>query len=472
MAQALLAVAAMTWLLVLARQWLNTPTVALLYLLPVGVSTALWGLPSGIAAATAAFFAFNYFFLPPYYTLLVFAPQEILDLAVFLIIAVTVSQLLGRAQASLATAQAREREARHLSDLSTALLGQVEMEDIARTIAERVLLSLPGAEVGVLLDPGKGSNRTESFLPPDAGARLHRPDLSVPIQGMRGLLGEIAVSTPRRITEGEHRLLRTYSAAAALAIERALLAAADHRARLLSQSDAFKSALLSSVSHELRSPLATIKAAVTSLLGREIDWDSEARQDLLEAVDEETDHLNLLVGNLLDSTRIEAGYLQPKRNWNVLAEIVGSVTERMRRSLHDHPLHIEVSEDLPLVPVDYVQIEQVFANLISNSTKYSAPGTTIQVRAWPLDDRWLQVRVQNEGPPVSEEDLERIFEKFHRVTATDRVTGIGLGLSICKAFVEVHGGRIWAENSPQGMAFNFTLPLAWQGAVPPAAEEA
>lgn len=471
--EALLAVGATTALLYLTRPWLNTPTVALLYLLPVGVSTALWGLPSGIAAAVAAFFAFNYFFLPPYFTLQVLQPQESIDLVVFLVVAITMSQLLGATQASLARAEAREREARHLYELSTALLGLTDLESIARTIADRVLLSLPGAKVGILLEPGKGASRTEVFLPARVSEHPGRPSLSVPIQGMRGLLGEIEVWSARggSASEDERRLLHTYGSAAALAIERAQLAAADNRAQLLAQSDAFKSALLSSVSHELRSPLSTIKASVTSLLGAEVDWDSEAKQELLEAVDEETDHLNLLVGNLLDMTRIEAGYLQPKRNWNVLADIVRSVTERMRRSLGEHQLQVEVSEDLPLVPVDYVQIEQVFANLISNSAKYSAPGSVVRIRAWQLDQAWLQVQVHNQGPAVPAEDLGRIFDKFHRVTASDRVTGIGLGLSICKAIVEAHGGRIWAENTPQGMAFNFTLPLTWEGTVPSVAEE-
>jgi two-component system sensor histidine kinase KdpD len=470
--EALLAVGATTALLYLARPWLNTPTVALLYLLPVGVSTALWGLPSGIAAAVAAFFAFNYFFLPPYFTLQVFQPQESIDLVVFLVVAITISQLLGAAQASLARAEAREREARHLYELSTALLGLTDLESIARTIADRVLLSLPGAKVGILLEPGKGASRTEVSLPARDREHPGRPSLSVPIQGMRGLLGEIEVWSPRGgATADERRLLHTYGSTAALAIERAQLAAADNRAHLLAQSDAFKSALLSSVSHELRSPLSTIKASVTSLLGAEVDWDSDAKQELLEAVDEETDHLNLLVGNLLDMTRIEAGYLQPKRNWNVLADIVRSVTERMRSSLRNHQLQVEVSEDLPLVPVDYVQVEQVFANLISNSAKYSAPGSVVRIRAWQLDQAWLHVQIHNQGPAVPADDLERIFDKFHRVTASDRVTGIGLGLSICKGIVEAHGGRIWAENTPQGMAFNFTLPLTWEGAVPSVAEE-
>ena len=467
----LVAIAATTGLLHLAQPWLSTPTVALLYLLPVGVSTAFWGLPSGIAAAVAAFLAFNFFFLPPFYTLRVLRPQDALELFVFLVVAITISQLLGAAQAGLERARAREREARHLNELTTALLGQMDLGSISRTIAERILLTLPGAEVGIILQPEGGSAGARCFLPTQARSRESRPSVSLPIQGMRGLLGEILIWEPRGRISGEvEQLLNTYGLAAALAIERAQLAAADSRARVLAQSDAFKSALLSSVSHDLRSPLVTIKASITSLLGNEVDWDTDARQELLEAVDEETDHLNMLVGNLLDMTRIEAGSLQPKRNWNVLADIVRSVTVRLRTSLRTHSLEIDVSDDLPLVPVDYIQMEQVFVNLLSNSTKYSAPGSTIRVVAAPAEGTWMRVRVLNQGPSVSPEDLERIFDKFHRVTASDRVTGIGLGLSICKGIVEAHGGRIWAENTGEGMAFSFTLPLTWGGAMPSIAE--
>ncbi len=169
-------------------------------------------------------------------------------------------------------------------------------------------------------------------------------------------------------------------------------------------------------------------------------------------------------------TRIEAGYLQPKRNWNVMADIVRSVADRMRNSLRDHQLQIDVSDDLPLVPVDYVQIEQVLANLLSNSVKYSPQGSAIKVVALPQDATWLMVQVCNQGPSVPADDLERIFDKFHRVTASDQVKGIGLGLSICKGIVEAHGGRIWAENTEEGMTFSFTLPLTREGAVPSLAE--
>ncbi|HEX9090025.1 MAG TPA: ATP-binding protein, partial [Anaerolineales bacterium] len=136
---------------------------------------------------------------------------------------------------------------------------------------------------------------------------------------------------------------------------------------------------------------------------------------------------------------------------------------RTRQQIGKHQLEVEVSGDLPLVPVDYFQIEQVFINLISNSAKYSPEGTKITIQARRVDGDRLQVAVSNQGPQVPEEHLERIFDKFHRVTAADRVTGAGLGLSICKGIIEAHGGRIWAENLKQGFAFNFTLPLSAEG---------
>jgi two-component system sensor histidine kinase KdpD len=220
------------------------------------------------------------------------------------------------------------------------------------------------------------------------------------------------------------------------------------------------------VSHELRTPLSTIKAAASSLRGKEVSWDSHARVDLVAAIDDEADHLNMLVGNLLDMSRIESGALKPKREWNILPEIIGSVLVRMKNLAAEHRLEVDVPESLSLVPVDYVQMEQVFTNLLSNSLKYAPPNTMVCIRAWQ-EDELIHVQVSNQGPQVPPEDLERIFDKFYRITAADRVTGTGLGLSICKGIIEAHGGRIWAENVSDGLAFNFTLPLEWDGTKPP-----
>jgi two-component system sensor histidine kinase KdpD len=291
--------------------------------------------------------------------------------------------------------------------------------------------------------------------------------LSVPIKAARGILGGIQVwrSAPA-ILPAEKRLLKTFASQGALALERTLFAQAESRARVLEESDRLKTSILSSVSHELRTPLSTIKAASSSLRSREVSWGSPASAELILAIDNEADHLNMLVGNLLDMSRIEAGVLKPKREWNILSEIVGSVLARMKHLAEEHRISVDVSENLPFLPVDYVQMEQVFTNLLSNSLKYAPVDTVIRIYAQVKAEN-IHVQVSNQGPSVPSEDLARIFDKFYRITAADRVTGTGLGLSICKGIIEAHGGQIWAENVSEGLAFNFILPLIWDGEYPP-----
>jgi len=462
---AVLITALTTGLLLIARNDINTTLVALLYLLPVGLSSALWGLGPGALAALASFIAFNFFFIPPYYTLLVHHTQDLVVLLVFFGVSITIGQLVGRVRKNLSEATAREHEAYRMYELSTRLAGLRQEDEIVHTLAEHSQLSFWAERVDVLIEARTGSSplyvSIDKREQPDDNVK---PTLLMPLQSPAGYWGEIRLWRPSSpFTQAEERLLQTFANQSVLALERARLSQAASRARLLEESDRFKSSLLSSVSHELRTPLATIKAAVTSLRTETVPWDSEARADLLAVVEEETDNLNQLVGNLLNMSRIEAGALKPQRSWNLLAEIASSAIDRMRKQTQKHHLETDVSDDLPLVPVDYFQIEQVFINLISNSIKYSPEDTTVAIHARRLDGGMLQVTVSNQGPPVPAEHLERIFDKFYRVTAADRVTGAGLGLSICKGIVEAHGGRIWAENLALGFAFHFTLPLSWEG---------
>ncbi|MRR10890.1 hypothetical protein EG831_12645, partial [bacterium] len=314
-------------------------------------------------------------------------------------------------------------------------------EVLAETDGKPLLVGLPGGFEG---DPHPRS----------------APVALISLQGTQRLLGEIRLwRNGRSLQPAEERLLRTFAGQAVLALERARLTASESRARILEESDRMKSSLLSSVSHELRTPLATIKASVTSLRSDDVEWEADARNDLLAAIEEETDHLNQLVGNLLNMSRIEAGALQLKRRWNVLAEIAVPAANRLRAADPDHRIEVSLPEDLPLVYVDDVLMEQVFNNLLSNSRKYSPPGTSIHVRACVQDPQTVRVQVDNQGPAVSSADLEKIFDKFHRVTAADQITGTGLGLSICKGIIEAHQGRIWAENLESGFAILFTLPL-------------
>jgi two-component system sensor histidine kinase KdpD len=457
----MLTIAAATVPLFWLRSGLNTPTVALLYVLAVGASTAWLGLISGLGAALLAFFLLNYLFIPPYYTLRILQPEGVIDLLVFLVVAVVISQLLGRAQSGMSRAQQHEQETLRLYELSTALIGQTGFEGIARTIARCAAIAFAATAVQVRLEDERKAVVAD-VLEAEGGRELAEPPrFTQEIRSGRGGLGAIRLwRPPARLSESEERLLRAFASEAALALERAQLAQSETRARILEQSDALKSALLSSVSHELRSPLATILASVTSLASPEIDWDAEARLELLATIEEEVDALNFLVGNLLDMSRIESGSLAPQRRSNSLGEIISAALSRMKRRLNGHRMSVEIPEDLPPADVDYFQIEQVFANLASNSAKYSPPGTTVRIAASIQDDRWLLVRVENQGQPVPEDHLDRIFDKFHRIYPDERITGTGLGLSICKGIVEAHGGKIWASNLPQGVAFLFTLPRA------------
>ena len=467
----ILVVAATTILLWILREFLSLRVIGLMYLLPVVLSARLWGLGPGILTALSSFLSLNYFFTPPLYTFVVHNPQDLLALFVFLIVAIVISQLLAQDQKSIAAATAREREATQLYELNLALGGLQDNQSIAQTLAEKIRETFFCERVEVVLNNSEGDSII--CASPDALiAPQKEPDLIVPLITTREQQGIVNIwRNASPFSKSEKRLLSTITGQGALAIDRAKLVQAENRAKVLEESDHLKSTLLSLVSHELRSPLVTIKASISSLNSGTIDWDSEARRELLEAVEEETDVLNQLVGNLLDMSRIEIGALKPQKKWNSLAEIVNGVVKRMHRFIRHHHVIIDIPDDLPLVPVDYVQIEQVFTNLLSNSAKYSPPDSVIRIQAHLLPDQMVLTQISNQGPHVAEESLDRIFDKFYRVTAADKVTGTGLGLSICKGIIEAHGGRIWAENARDSFIFCFTLPITWDGALPRYPEE-
>ena len=460
---AFVVIATVTALFLLLREALDVTLLALLYLIPLGLITAFLGLETGVTSALLCFLTLNYFFIEPYYTLAVHRPTDVLILIIFFVVAVVISQLVGRMQTGLAAATAREREATQLYELSTILAGLHDDHAVVQVLAKQIQALLQTEYVELIIVEAAAL----SYHLPEIPQPARPAELTVPIQSMRGMLGEIQLwRTNPIISSEEKRLLQTFASQGALALERAWLAQAESRARVLEESDRLKSVLLSSVSHELRTPLSTIKAAASSLRENEVRWDSPARTELISAIDDEADHLNMLVGNLLDMSRIESGALHPKREWNILSEIIGTVLLRMRHLVERHQIEVDVSESLPLIPVDYTQMEQVFTNLVSNSVKYAPENTKICIQAF-VEGEMLHVQVNNQGPQVPVEHLERIFDKFYRITAADRVTGTGLGLSICKGIIEAHDGRIWAENLKDGFAFNFVLPLTWDGAVPP-----
>lgn len=231
------------------------------------------------------------------------------------------------------------------------------------------------------------------------------------------------------------------------------------RAEVLAQSDELKSALLAAVSHELRSPLAAIKASSSALLDPDMTWDEESRYELLAAIDEEADRLEAVVGNLLDLSRIEGGALQPNKEWCDVEELVLDVVQRIRKRSETHPVAVEIAPGLPLVYLDYVEIAQVLVNLGDNAVKYTPDGTPIRFAAC-ISGTNLELTVHDGGPGIPEEDQARIFERFWRGDRPGRNPGAGIGLAISRGLVEAHNGAIEVtSHAAAGTTFTVHLPL-------------
>jgi two-component system sensor histidine kinase KdpD len=285
----------------------------------------------------------------------------------------------------------------------------------------------------------------------------------LPMMGASGALGVAAVlpSSPRRIFVPEQRrLLEAFVNQIALALERVQLAQQAGAVEMKMESERVRNSLLSAISHDLRTPLATIIGAASSLVEQESRLEAATRIDLARAILDEARRMTRLVNNILDMARLEGGAVRLDRQWYPLEEIVGGVLARLKPRLAGHQVQVELPADLPWVLADAVLIEQVLENLIENAVKYTAPGTSIVLSAAARETE-LEVAVADHGPGLPPGDEKRVFEKFYRVRAEGSQSGVGLGLTICRAIVEAHGGRIWAETRPRGGAvFRFALPLA------------
>jgi two-component system sensor histidine kinase KdpD len=256
-------------------------------------------------------------------------------------------------------------------------------------------------------------------------------------------------------------LLETFASQIALALARDRFAKEAQHALAQIEAEKLRSSLLSTVSHDLRTPLATIAGASSSLLTAK-NLDTETRSELLQTIYDEAERLSRLVENLLSMTRLEAGSVKVNKQWQHLEEVIGTALRRLSRQLTEHPVKTTIAAEMPLVPFDGLLLEQVLLNLIDNAAKYSPPGSPIEVSAW-LNPGAVIVQVADRGPGLTSEEAARVFEKFYRGTrpmvAAKR--GAGLGLAICHAIIRAHDGRIWAENHADGGAgFAFSLPLA------------
>jgi len=256
------------------------------------------------------------------------------------------------------------------------------------------------------------------------------------------------------------RLLSAVAGQLGLAVERARLRQEANQAEILRRTDDLRRALLNAVSHDLRTPLASIMASASSLQQDDVVWTQDERQDFAQAIVDQAGRLNHIVGNLLDLSRIEGGSLRPDKGWYDVGALVDEVLGRLRPLTAHHTVVVQVPDDLPAVSLDYVEIDQVLSNLIENATKYAPAATEIQVGVERVNGE-VRVAVEDRGPGVPRSEVPHLFDPFYRVAAgTPRPAGLGLGLAVAKGLVEAHGGRIWMENRPGGGArFTFTLLL-------------
>ena len=473
---------------------LETSELVMVYLLGIVLVATRVGRGPSLLAAALAVLGYDFFFVPPRFTFAVSDTRYFLTFAVLFIVGVVISGLTARVRSQATHARAREQRTAALYALSRELASARELREIIASARSHVgglfdaglalLLTTPErqlAEAPLHTDfafderdrsvavwvfehdksAGLGTDTLPSarclFLPlSSAGRQL-------------GVLGVLPVDPSRLLDTAQRQLLDTFVNQIAFALERIALEGEAQSARLHAERQELRNTLLSSVSHDLRTPLAAITGSATTMLG-DAALTPEVRQELLETVRDEADRLNRLVGNLLDMTRLESGGLVPKKDWTPLEEVVGGALDRAGRTLQGHEVQVLLASDLPLVQLDGVLIEQVLLNLLDNAAKYTAPGTAIEISARAQADH-VVVEVADRGPGLPPGTEGRIFDKFFRAPSGTGTRGTGLGLAIVHGIVTAHGGKVSAANrSGGGAVFRFTLPTG--GAPPPPPQEA
>ncbi len=450
---------------------LSLPNLSMLFLTAVMFCAVTFGLWPAIGASVLSFLAYNFFFIAPTYTFTIAEPHELFALLIFLLVAVLTGSLAGRVRDQSENVRRRVQETQSLYEFSRKLSGTAELDDVLWAAAAHLhellggqvmLLMLTGSELLLSaawppeesLDAGQMTAARWAFEKGEAAGwrtgtlpnlRLQFRPLATP-RGTVGVCGFAPLDQEAALLVSQERALSAVIDQTATAIDRALLVGETARASALEESEKLRTALLSSISHDLRTPLASITGAVTSLraFGDRLDLDSQ--RDLLASIDEEAARLSRFVANLLDMTRIESGALDARRDWVDVADVVQTAVERARKTFAMHKITVSIAPGLPLVRGDSTLLGQVLFNLLDNAQKYGASeaGTSVFARREGKD---VVLSVTDQGRGVPPEDLERIFDKFHRLGNVDgRAAGTGLGLSICRGLVEAMGGTIRAES--------------------------
>ncbi|WP_036262799.1 sensor histidine kinase [Methylocapsa aurea] len=455
------------------------------FLIAVLASAVSFGLWASLLACLVSVLAYNFFFLPPLYTFTIADPENVVALFFFAVVAIIASNLAARVRAQAIAARQRARITEDLYLFSRKLAGIATLDDLLWATAHQIALMLKVRVV--LLLPEEGRLDVKAGFPPED--MLDEADLAaarwcfeknqatgrgadtlpgakrrfMPLRTARGAVGVVGIDRDKPgllLTPEDSRLFDALSDQAAVAIDRVNLAKDIDRARLAEETDRLRSALLTSISHDLRTPLASILGSATSLVSHGREFDDSVQESLLRTIQEEAERLNRFIGNLLDMTRLESGPLKPQSGPVDLSDIVGATLQRAGKILAEHEVDIDLEAGLPMLDVDMVLMEQILFNLFDNAAKYAPPHSLITIAA-RRENGSVAIRVLDEGEGIPEADLDRIFDKFYRVHRSDRQrAGTGLGLAICRGFIEAMGGSITAANriDRRGAAFTIKLP--------------
>ena len=463
---------------------LDVRNIALVFLMAVLTSAVTVGLWPALFASVLSAVVLNFFFLEPLYTLVISDPESVIALGFFFGVAVIASNLTARVQRQAAAARQRARTTEDLYLFSKKLAGTGTLDDVLWATVFQIASMLKLRVV--LLLPEYGTIEVKAGYPPDdtlvdadiAAARWAWENnraagrgadtlpgakrLYLPLRTGRMAVGVIGLDNDKQgplLTPEQQRLFDALADQAAVAIERTQLAADVDRAKLAAEADRLRSALLTSISHDLKTPLAAILGAAGTL--KEFALPEEARVELLSTVIDESERLNRFIANLLDMTRIESGAMEPNVGLHYAGDIVGTALSRAKKIIGLHKTEVAIPADLPMMRVDPVLFEQVLFNLLDNASKYAPEGSLVRIQAW-ADDGWVVLQVMDEGPGIPAEDLDRVFDTFYRVRKGDQVTaGTGLGLSISRGFIEAMGGTIAAGRRADrsGAVFTIRIPI-------------
>ena len=470
----------------LIKPYFGIENVDLVFLTAVVGVAVRYGLWPSLVASVAASLAYNFFFLPPIYTFTITDPTNIAAFFFFMLIAILVSNVAARVRTQADTAIGRIRTTEQLYAFSRKLAGTATLDDVLWATAYQTALMLKVRVV--LLLPEEGVLTVKAGYPPED--ELDKADLAaanwawsndrpagrgsdtlpgakrlfLPMRTGRGLIGAIGIDDDRNgplLTPDQRRLLDALVDQGALAIERVLLVEDMDRVKRTVESERLRSALLTSISHDLKTPLASVLGAASTMRDLASNLSDTEKRDLLATVIDESERLNRFIANLLDMTKLESGAIVPNTALHDVGEIVGSALHRAGKILARHKVSLELAADLPMLELDAVLFEQVLFNLLDNAAKYSPPDTTISISSI-REKNAVSLQVADEGEGIPPTELESVFDKFYRAQKGDHVRpGTGLGLAISRGFVEAMGGRITAANRAdrKGAVITIRLPI-------------